>query len=222
MAKNKLNNKQLWALALTGIMTELNYDSHTKLDIGGGLFISKKKARQGLSQSWDINNREELLATLVKMEHDGHAARLEYLKAMALDIINSSSQEAEEKLGAFEESDFDGALRLRFLIANWKLYENQTIAAWDLGRNIHLCRRGYSIGYLTEAEAWKEIMYYAEKIQSLYTSWEAYGLDYFLGRVFWASGFGGEEEHFAETEKIYKKLIGEDGYWHGIKWNTTL
>ena len=65
-------------------------------------------------------------------------------------------------------------------------------------------------------------MYYAKKIQPLYSSWEDYGFDYYMGRVFWASGFGRELEYLFQTEEIYKKLIGEDGYWNSLEWDIDL
>ncbi|MDR2176588.1 MAG: DUF1266 domain-containing protein, partial [Treponema sp.] len=73
---------------------------------------------------------------------------------------------------------------------NWNIFNDRNILAWDLGRNIALCRWGYDVGFLSEEEAWEKIMYYAKLIQPLYKSWEEYGYDYYMGRVFWASGFG--------------------------------
>jgi hypothetical protein len=91
-----------------------------------------------------------------------------------------------------------------------------------LGRNIALCRWGYDTGLLTEEEAWEKIMYYARKIQSLYNSWAEYGLDYYLGRIFWASGSGSEMDYFLKTDEAYQKLMGLAGYWTSLEWKVNL
>jgi hypothetical protein len=109
---------------------------------------------------------------------------------------------------------------LKFIVANWNLFNNRTILAWDLGRNISLCRWGYQVGFLTEDEAWEKIMYYARKIQSLYNSWDEYGNDYYLGRVYWASGSGEEIRYMLQTDPLHKRLV--TGFWNNIDWYTKL
>ncbi|MDR1839575.1 MAG: hypothetical protein LBQ93_08365, partial [Treponema sp.] len=47
-----------------------------------------------------------------------------------------------------------------------------------------------------------------------------YGYDYFMGRLFWASGFEEAETYFKRTEPIYKRLL--NGYWSQIEWYTDL
>lgn len=213
---DQLNREQLWAIALTGIMTELNKDSHTTLNSNLLNRWNKAVYLRILRRDWDINSREEFLETLNTMEYDGHSARLEYIKKIINDVVNKSLPPDKYEL------DQVGYNRLLYTAKNWESYKDRTILAWDLGRNIALCRWGYDVGYLNENEAWAKIMVLAKKIQSLYKSWEEYGTDYLMGRVFWASGFGGEEKYLIETETIYKKLTSTSGYWYNIEWDIEL
>jgi hypothetical protein len=91
-----------------------------------------------------------------------------------------------------------------------------------LGRAIALCRWGYSVNFLTEKEAWEKIMELARKTQAIYQSWEEFGYDYYMGRVFWASGFGDDVNYLVQTDKLYNDLIGEDGYWKNFEWRFDL
>ena len=76
--------------------------------------------------------------------------------------------------------------------------------------------------YADGVTAWDRIMELARKVQSMYQSWEEFGYDYYMGRVFWASGFGDDINYLVQTDKLYKNLTGEDGYWKNFEWNIDL
>ena len=212
---SELTEEQLWAIALTGIMTEINYDSHSTLN------SNKKRKKEVylevLRRDWGINNRNELLETLIEVEKDGFAPYLDSMKVLIMENNGNMEQ-------IFKESQYSeyGKRRLLFVLENWEIYKSINIKSWDMGRNIALCRWGYDVGYLSEDEAWEKIMYFAKQIQPIYKSWNEYGFSYYLGRIFWASGFGPVEEYINKTEQIYKKLIGESGHWNKLKWDIQL
>lgn len=205
---------QLWALALTGIMTEVNHDNFDTLYSNQLNKRYRDIYLEVLSRDWGIYDKEDLLEQLEANEYEGHAKTLEYIKENI----------AEFRLDPepFYEMNY---YRFVFVNSNWDLFKDRTILAWDLGRNIALCRWGYDVGFLTEDEAWEKIMYYARKIQPLYNSWEEYGFDYFLGRIFWVSGSGEEEtfrQYIVATRDIYKYLTDDGGYWSTLEWNVDL
>jgi hypothetical protein len=217
----ELTKEQLWAISLTGIMTERNGSNRSTLNADEINEGNINKWLDVLKRDWEINNREELLNTLETMENSGHASALKYIKQIIEETMNQQEQ-------SFSIFDIYNKYRLsqryynylKFIFINWNIFNDQTILAWDLGRNISLCRWGYEVGFLTEEEAWEKIMYYAGKIQSLYNSWDEYGYDYYIGRVFWGSGFGEDINYLTQTDSIYKKLIA--GYWSHIDWYTDL
>jgi hypothetical protein len=214
----ELTESQRWAIALTGIMTELNQDSHDSLNSDALNGVNKRKYLELLRRDWGITTREELLDTMTVMELNGHAASLAFMKK----IINENQDFSFNSIFNKLQLTSRQYNYLKFTLANWGHYRNRNILAWDLGRNIALCRWGYDTGFLSEEEAWEKIMYYARKIQSLYDSWVEYGLDYYFGRIFWAAGGGSEMDYLLRTDEAYQKLLGPSGYWGGHFYDESL
>ena len=221
----ELKAEQLWAIALAGIMTELNGGSHITLNSEKMSFFNKIVEKKLLKKWWGIKNRKELLETLDKMEHSGHSARLDKIKSIIVENNYEVGIETiKDKINTEELEPADG-VRLFFVSENWEKFKDIHINAWDLGRNISLCRWGYSAGYLKEDEAWDSIMYYAKTIQPLYNSWDDYGYSYSTGRIFWASAFESEklDEYISQTHEAYNNLTDEStGYWRKLEWNVKL
>jgi hypothetical protein len=214
----ELTEARRWAIALTGIMTELNKDSHDTLNFGVMNGANKLQYLELLRRDWGVSSREELLETMAVMELNGHASSLAFVKKIMSENKDLSFNGTFNKL-QLSSRQYN---YLKFTAANWGHYYNRSILAWDWGRNIALCRWGYDTGFLSEEEAWEKIMYYARKIQSLYNSWAEYGLDYYFGRIFWAAGFGSEMDYFLKTDEAYQKLMGQAGYWASLKWKVNL
>ncbi|MDR2370151.1 MAG: DUF1266 domain-containing protein, partial [Treponema sp.] len=189
-AANKLPRSRLWALALTGFLTVSNGDQHDLLGFDDINENNKKNYLELLRRDWGVTTREELLKAIQETENDGHAARLKYIKEIIQEILNEKSEFTI--ITVYNKYHLNSRLYnyLKFVVINWNRYSARTILAWDLGRVIALCRWGYSTGFLTEEEAWEKIMETAGKIQPMYQSWEEFGYDYYMGRIFWASGFG--------------------------------
>lgn len=221
-SRNKLPQEKLWALALTGFLTVANNDHHDLLGFDDINENNRKIYLDVLQRDWGVNNREELLETIRNTETNGHAAALKDVKRIIQETIDKEGNFSIFSI--YNEHHLNSRYYnyLKFVVINWNNYNNRTIMAWDLGRIIALCRWGYSAGYITEEEAWEKIMYYARKIQPMYNSWEEFGYDYYMGRVFWASGFGDDVNYLLQTDKIYKGLLNEQGYWTRFEWNVNL
>jgi hypothetical protein len=216
----ELTKAQMWAISLTGIMTEINNSNRNSLNVSKMDAAGRNTWLEVLRRDWGITTRKELLDTLDSMENGGHAASLQEIQKIINEISGVRSQfERAIRLMKYRW-DKTKINRSNYVTTNWDKYQNRTIKAWDLGRNISLCRWGYNVGFITEDEAWERIFRYARQIQSLYNSWEEYGYDYFMGRVFWASGFGEEEEYLAGTEIVYRQLL--NSYWKWIDWRISL
>jgi hypothetical protein len=222
-----LTEGQLWAIRLTGIMTELNRSNHNTLNSFRMSSRNKNRVLEMLKREWEITNKDELLETLKEVENYGHASRLRLIQQIINEEIISMALGNEENVIVITNVDtYDLTYwqynSLRYAISNWDSYRNRSILAWDLGRIVALCRWGYDAGFFTENEAWEKIMYYARLIQPLYNSWEEYGYDYLMGRVFWASGFGESARYYDVTFPIYGRLIKINGHWYNKEWNVNL
>jgi len=169
----ELTKEQLWAIALTGIMSERNRSNHNTLNSSRMNTRNKNNWLEVLRRDWGINNKSELLETLDKMENDGHESALKLVqKIISEEVISITKGEEGNVLVNTKENLYRLSMRqynyLYFTNTNWDKFKNRTIIVWDLGRNIALCRWGYDVGFLTEKEAWEKIMYYAKLIQPLY------------------------------------------------------
>ena len=85
----ELKAEQLWAIALAGIMTELNGGSHITLNSEEMSFFNKIVEKKLLKKWWGVKNREGLLETLDEMERSGHTARLAKIKSIISFFVNS-------------------------------------------------------------------------------------------------------------------------------------
>jgi hypothetical protein len=214
----ELTKARFWALSLAGIMTELHKVNRNTLNPDEINETNRARWRETLRRDWGVTSREGLLRTLDTTENEGNASSLNYIKRIIGETANQG----------FSIFDIYNKYRLtqrqynylKFTIANWNALNSRTLMAWDLGRNISLCRWGYTVGFLTEEEAWEKIMYYARKLQLFYNSWNEYGTDYYLGRLFWSSGSGEDVDYMLVTAPLYDKLT--TGFWNHIDWYTNL
>jgi hypothetical protein len=221
-ARDKLPKNRLWALALTGFLTTANGGQHDLLGFDDLTEKNKQVHLELLRRDWGVNNREELLETIHKTESDGHAAALKYIKQIIRETVNEKGEFTI--ITVFNKYRLSSRYYnyLKFTVINWNRFGGRTILAWDLGRAAALCRWGYSAGFLTESETWEKIMDLARKVQLMYQSWDEFGYDYYMGRVFWASGFGDDMNYLIQTDKLYKTLTDEHGYWKNFEWNIDL
>jgi hypothetical protein len=214
----ELSKAQFWAISLAGMMTEMNEYNRNTLKMGETTEFNKKSWLELLKRDWDVSNREELLERLNTTENEGHASSLQQMKQ----IINEMANQGFSVFDIFRKyrlADYEYN-RLKFTIANWNMLRDRTLMAWDLGRNISLCRWGYSVGFLEEEEAWEKIMYYAKKIQLFYNSWKEYGTDYFMGRLFFGSGSGRDITYLLQTAPLYDTVT--TNLWSHLEWYTNL
>ena len=216
----ELTRAQMWAISLTGIMTEINRSNRNSLNTSTMDVSGRNIWLEVLSRDWGITTREELLETLERMEYGGHAASFREIQEIIYEV--NKAQNEQEIAVVFQRYQWDQTKYNRFIYvySNWDRYYNRTLKSWDLGRNISLCRWGYNVGFLSDKEAWDKIFHYARIIQTMYSSFEEYGLDYFMGRLFWASGFEEQESYFTRTEPIYKQLM--ESYWNWLDWDINL
>ena len=216
----QLTKSQMWAISLTGIMTEVNSSNRNALHASTMDERGRNTWLNTLRRDWSVTTREELLETLDRMERNGHAYSFIEIKDIVYEIKEARSEQELNSILFRYRWDQTKLRRLNYVLANWDTYYNRTLIAWDLGRNISLCRWGYNVGFISEDEAWERIFHYARIIQSIYGSWEEYGYDYFMGRVYWASGSGEEQKYFSVTKPIYDKLM--NSYWSWMDWYVDL
>jgi len=217
----ELTRAQLWAISLTGIMTEANSSYRNSLNAFAMNESGADTSLRILNRDWGIYTREELFETLDRLEDGGHPAALREIKRIIYECIKAGN-DGSAISAILNKVQWDQVKinRFNYVNRNWEKYQNVTLQGWDLGRGVSLCRWGYNAGFITESEAWKRIFRIAELVQSLFSSWEEFGYDYYMGRLFWASSSGDEETYLERTEPIYRRLL--NSYWSWLEWNIDL
>ncbi len=212
------DNQKIWLAALPAIIMSSNKSKLDTLEVEEITEASIEKWKKILSRDWSIDNRDDLIETIAKMEYSGHDDSYNLLKNLMIENEYIPLQDIlkQETLSSKNRKYY------AFLQIHREEYENIDLIAWDLGRMTSLVRWGYQVGFLSEPESWNIMLYFGQKIQKYYSSWEEYGRAYGLGRIFWASGFGKEDSYRDKTEPIVADLLSETGLWNSLKWKTNL
>lgn len=208
---------QGWALAASAMLGEWNGDRH---DLLGGVTAtdsSIQRSQDLLQGSWGVTSRNDLLVTLKWLDQEGHRTRFEQLGAR----LGALTVEQKQALLDLRRQDETLDHRVKLLEQHFQRLGTKSLLGWDLTRYIALCRWGYLVGYLGEAEAWGLIMPAAQRLQRTFASWSDLGENYLLGRQFWSPDETRQNGHV--HQEVYRRLLGSpDSPWNRYPWNTRL
>ena len=209
------DDQKFWALATTGVLTEYNHERHDILEGVERTEDNIAKHANLLEYWWGIDSRDGLFFMLDWLEQIGHRKRFDEMGQYMNTLNDEEFNEMIRKLPAEDRSSW------RIVQEYWSHLGGKSLSGWDFCRYIHLCRRGYLLGYLNEREAWDLIMPKARQLQVVFDSWADLGENYLVGREFWslerteASG-----DFFRQS---YEKLIEDpESPWNSIPWNLVL
>lgn len=206
-----------WALATCALLTEMNGERHDILSSASKTPENVKAAKQVLADWWGIESRGDLLDTLEWIEHGGHRKDFN-------DIAYALSIATPQQLSSLEQqmdANPDLTNEVNVVKDHGDLSGEESLAGWDFARYVFLCRRGYLVGYLSEAEAWKRIMRAARAMQSSFPAWRRLGDNYLVGREFWSKEQ--TETDGSQWRKAEGRLLEEsDSPWVTIPWDTNL
>lgn len=211
--------QKMWALATTGIITEMNLQRH---DLLGGREKTAENIKsikeRLLKKWWGIENREKLIETLNWLEESGHRKGM-YNEGKALNEL--SQNQFIEILNKYKN---DNQIHQRLKEAYWgyRAYGEKSVIAWDYCRYIALCGWGYVSNYISEDEAWALIMPKAIELQDSFDSWGGMADNFLHGRAYWSwkQTVGSREP----GHKAWRKLQQDtnDNPWKLYKWNMDL
>ena len=161
----------------------------------------KSSILRELKNSWGINNKEELLATLEELKNGLHQAKFE----KCLQAIKENGGENADinaidcaKYGIDKE---DAA----FVIKNFDKISATGIKAWDYARYANNVNMAQGAGLLTDAECDELMKSLLATARAAYSDWKTYFADFDMGRRFW----GGDESN-AEMFSRNAALLGSD------------
>jgi hypothetical protein len=209
--------QKMWALALTGILTERNRERH---DLLGGEERTAKNIRQQkqiLQKWWGTQSRQDLLESLQWIDQGGHRQKFDQVGAAVAKLSDEKFNEYLVKL----ENNPQVLQQLQTSRKYYRHIGRKSILGWDYGRFISLCRWGYLVEYINDNEAWNCIMPAARLLQGVFASWKDLGENYLIGREFWS---------YEETKRrgqyfraAYQKLLDDpNSPWNRMRWDLSL
>jgi hypothetical protein len=211
--KETLSDSQKWALATAAIPKKAN---GMELDImGGGASDSDyvSALREMLKNDWEVADRASALGAIKALREEGHRQEFDLM----LKDISAMDGAGLARLLADYAQDPELQKRIRLVHAQKDAVDKKSITAWDYCRLIYLAECSYRSGYITEQEAWQEIMPAAEIIQSTFSSWREMGDNYLLGREFWS---GAREPRMVVANRFL--LTDPKGPWATLAWKLPL
>lgn len=204
-----------WALATTSILTEYNHERHDMME---GVECTEEnitKHKMLLNYWWGIDSREDLFFLLEWLEQIGHRRRFDEMGKYMNTLTKEEFNRMLKGLNREDRSSWQSVLN------NWSRLGEKSLIGWDYCRYIHLCRRGYLLGYLNEIEAWNLIMPKARILQATFDSWRDLGRNYLIGREFWS--FERTEASGELFHQAYAKMLNDpESPWNTIPWGLEL
>lgn len=176
-----------------------------------------------LEDFWQIKSKEDVKKALENIRQQGHRTKFNVLFA-SLPSDGPISVIALEKFKQIFNFDFQDSQELQMVdddyhkLAQWiqrtqKYIKGSGILAWDAARYIHLIRLCFISGYLSDDEAWAEILQLAPIVEGKFDSWMEFSQSFLIGRTFWS---GADDP---QVKMICEKLLGHPASpWQFFDW----
>lgn len=242
--KRTLTNNELFGISLSLVIAEQNGAYVDSLEVGETDFPQKQMMQRnwGIYNGEDavtfMENRKDeghrkLFNRLLEI----------YIEQDCVDAvhIDFSGTEFESKDYEDEESDDEDATETEDNQPDWQsvvgflenldqIYELDEgnawfgdmeddlkigTDAWDFGRIVFVARVCFTLGYITESQAWHYINEIVKLTKKKFNNWEDYATSYMLGRAMW-SGDDGEWETVAGFAA--DALDAKESPWTKLKW----
>ncbi|MEI6533122.1 MAG: DUF1266 domain-containing protein [Candidatus Roizmanbacteria bacterium] len=216
---NLSKNTQQWLIALGAILSVQNRESLDTLDCQIPLDVMKN---QLLDAYWGVTDKKSAINTLEWLKNEGHSAEFRVSRAeLVRDMHDNdvyyqksrktlSDQEAKEYIKELYVADFVWKYRKELATKN--------LMAWDYMRMVNVARWSYSVGYISELEAWNYMYFAGVQLQKNYSSWKEIGDHYVLGRTYWQASTSHPN---AEASLLWLNSYASSP-WKKYAWNMSL
>jgi hypothetical protein len=212
-----LSGPKGWAVGCSAVLMERN---HSRLDTLATCEMSKRavgSVNNLLDEWWEIKTKEDLLKILYWLETEGHRWRFNEIASKIVPL----TEEQYNAIASTAEDDKETLQELQVVRKYSRQLGDKGILGWDYGRYIALCRWGYTVGLLTEQEAWGKIMPIARKLQKTFDSWDDLGCNYLIGFQFWS--YEQTRSTGPAVEDAIQRLLDKPSSpWNKYPWNMNL
>lgn len=192
--------RQLWALALSGVLTELESAHHDEIGGWGNNEHTRAWCTNTLANFYGVKTPQDFHDTMKWLLGTGHTA------------------EARQVLASLNPNPAMDDQRHALVRANRSQIERSGLMAWDTGRLVAVVGWGTWAGYVSEQDAWQILLVAAARVQKVYDSWRAFGEGYELGRQFWSNG----AQHDGTRNALIKLTSDPRSPWMTLPWTLDL
>ncbi len=207
-----LSKAQLWMIATSAMLTELNKEFHDTLLPHHiyGTPARIKDSKQCLLRDWDIKDLEGLSDTLNYL-HTQHT-----FSHVQQNWEHLSDLEFNQTQYAGINQEFSNLLNM---VGDYQYDLKQSDYAWHYGRCSWIIRHSLFDGFITEEEAWNLLEENSRRIKDKFHSWENFGLSYMVGAQYW------KRKEYAEISiKGHKNILtylltNKNSPWLNVDWN---
>lgn len=185
-------------------------------------YRNRRNAEEGLQEAWGIRSRAQLLGRLYWILREGHRVGFQQEIDAWSSLGDSDAKQLAKSLHKHGTQDaLEQAWRMLQVHENARRIRDTRFEAWDLVRASMLCRAGYTLGWLTEAEAEDTLRLLTTHLQSLYSDWAELGEHFMRARWYWGGGSGLEskQEDAHDASRQQALLDPARGPWAHVPWS---
>lgn len=176
-----------------------------------------------LEDFWGVYGKDSALKALEDIRQQGHRTKFNVLRTTlpAEGRLNGAALQKFKQIFQFDfaesqqlqMSDDDYQKLAQWLQRTQNYLKEAGILAWDAARYVHLTRLSYIAGYLSDDEAWAQILKLAPLVEGHFSSWMEFAQSFLIGRTFWA----GNED--VTVKGICERLLGHPASpWQFYGW----
>ncbi|MEN0058725.1 MAG: DUF1266 domain-containing protein [Bdellovibrio sp.] len=180
---------------------DMNYGPSIKIDCIGIL-----------EEFWGVFDKQSALQNMENIRRQGHRTKFNVLRS-ALPTEGSIDMGSLEKFKQIFAFDFEEGHEPQLSdeeykkLATWiqsthRYLKEAGILAWDMARFIQLVRLCFVAGYITDNEAWAEVLKLGPLVEGRFESWMEFSQSFLIGRTFWC----GRDE--PQVKAICERLLG--------------
>lgn len=208
---HQLSDRQLWLLATSGMLSQLNRQRHdTLLPFGDEKVPAMQKdVKLCLERDWEITSLEGLSDTMMYL-HDKVTFKADQDSWELMSEPELRKASTMHSLG-----DYRNVLDM---VMNYQFNLPQSDTGWHYGRCSWLIRMSAFVNYISEEEAWSLLEENGERIRSAFSSWEEFGISYMVGAQYWRRGTYTAEAVRRYTRHFLFLLTNTNSPWKHVKW----
>ena len=164
--------------------------------------IRESDLKRGLSDWWDVNDKDDLSEMIESLRTGRHSVRFQK--------IYDAVKQAGGKSANLDEITVEDAdeEQIQFVAENFETVSPTGIKAWDYARAANLIFDGEALKWLTIEEGEQLLAKLLSTVRENYSDWNTYHKDFELGRRFWA----GDPENNTEFTKLVDLLTSDNEY----------